>query len=189
LIVDNQFTRQYNPEDSSEHQVDNQFTWQYNPEDSSEHQVDNQFTRQYNPEDSSEHHTRRRENLKSHIQKVLENVFPKMCICLRLLTVLPVSVASGEGSLNKLTFIKNRLRSTILEDRLYHLLTLSLEYEMAKDRVLLMSVMNSPKRRRGKNFNTIIRVKSNEKYKTSFKQFKRIFDFTLVSKKKKDFFL
>jgi hypothetical protein len=25
------------------------------------------FTRQYNPEDSSEHHTRRRENLKSHI--------------------------------------------------------------------------------------------------------------------------
>jgi hypothetical protein len=29
--------------------------------------VDNYFTRQYNPEDSSEHHTRRRENLKSHI--------------------------------------------------------------------------------------------------------------------------
>jgi hypothetical protein len=29
--------------------------------------VDNHFTRQYNPEDSSEHHTRRRENLKSHI--------------------------------------------------------------------------------------------------------------------------
>jgi hypothetical protein len=27
----------------------------------------NHFTRQYNPEDSSEHHTRRRENLKSHI--------------------------------------------------------------------------------------------------------------------------
>jgi hypothetical protein len=25
------------------------------------------FTRQYNPEDSSEHHTRRRENLNSHI--------------------------------------------------------------------------------------------------------------------------
>jgi hypothetical protein len=27
--------------------------------------------RQYNPEDSSEHHTRRRENLKSHIYLVL----------------------------------------------------------------------------------------------------------------------
>jgi hypothetical protein len=32
--------------------------------------VDNHFTRQYNPEDSSEHHTRRRENLKSHIRKI-----------------------------------------------------------------------------------------------------------------------
>jgi hypothetical protein len=35
----------------------------------SETSVDNHFTRQYNPEDSSEHHTRRRENLKSHIRK------------------------------------------------------------------------------------------------------------------------
>jgi hypothetical protein len=31
--------------------------------------VDNHFTRQYNPEDSSEHHTRRCENLKSHISR------------------------------------------------------------------------------------------------------------------------
>jgi hypothetical protein len=34
----------------------------------SETSVDNHFTRQYNAEDSSEHHTRRRENLKSHIK-------------------------------------------------------------------------------------------------------------------------
>jgi hypothetical protein len=34
----------------------------------SETSVDNHFTRQYNPEDSSEHHTRRRENLKSHLK-------------------------------------------------------------------------------------------------------------------------
>jgi hypothetical protein len=27
----------------------------------------NHFTRQYNPEENSEHHTRRRENLKSHM--------------------------------------------------------------------------------------------------------------------------
>jgi hypothetical protein len=33
----------------------------------SETSVDNHFTRQYNPEDNSEHHSRRRENLKSHI--------------------------------------------------------------------------------------------------------------------------
>jgi hypothetical protein len=33
----------------------------------SETSVDNHFTRQYIPEDNSEHHTRRRENLKSHM--------------------------------------------------------------------------------------------------------------------------
>jgi hypothetical protein len=38
----------------------------------SETSVDNLFTRQYNPEDSSEHHTRRRENLKSHIVRCVE---------------------------------------------------------------------------------------------------------------------
>jgi hypothetical protein len=32
----------------------------------------NHFTRQYNPEDSSEHHTRRRENLKSHMNVVIK---------------------------------------------------------------------------------------------------------------------
>jgi hypothetical protein len=40
----------------------------------SETSVDNHFTRQYNPEDSCEHHTRRRENLKSHIK------FPYSCV-------------------------------------------------------------------------------------------------------------
>jgi hypothetical protein len=35
----------------------------------SETSVDNYFTRQYIPEDNSELHTRRRENLKSHIVK------------------------------------------------------------------------------------------------------------------------
>jgi hypothetical protein len=49
----------------------------------SETSVDNHFTRQYNPEDSSEHHTRRRENLKSHIV---------LCICpISKYTVYPES--------------------------------------------------------------------------------------------------
>jgi hypothetical protein len=33
--------------------------------------VDSYCTRQYTPEDNSEHHTRRRENLKSHISLVV----------------------------------------------------------------------------------------------------------------------
>jgi hypothetical protein len=37
----------------------------------SETSVDNYFTRQYIPEDNSEHHTRRRENLKSHISNCM----------------------------------------------------------------------------------------------------------------------
>jgi hypothetical protein len=37
----------------------------------SETSVDNYFTRQYIPEDKSELHTRRRENLKSHILNLL----------------------------------------------------------------------------------------------------------------------
>jgi hypothetical protein len=36
----------------------------------SETSVDNYFTRQYIPEDNSEHHTRRRENLKSHLNYI-----------------------------------------------------------------------------------------------------------------------
>jgi hypothetical protein len=41
----------------------------------SETSVDNHFTRQYNPEDSSEHHTRRRENLKSHVVLFIYSLF------------------------------------------------------------------------------------------------------------------
>jgi hypothetical protein len=38
----------------------------------SETSVDNYFTRQYIPEDKSEFHTRRRENLKSQTQTLLD---------------------------------------------------------------------------------------------------------------------
>jgi hypothetical protein len=41
----------------------------------SETSVDNHFTGQYIPEDSSEHHTRRRENLKSHIWVCMFNLY------------------------------------------------------------------------------------------------------------------
>jgi hypothetical protein len=57
--VDNHFTRQYIPEDNSEHQT-------VIVEVRSETSVDNYFTRQYIPENNSELHTRRRKNLKSH---------------------------------------------------------------------------------------------------------------------------
>jgi hypothetical protein len=46
----------------------------------SETSVDNYFTRQYIPEDKSELHIRRRENLKSHIRKAVNDAFfPSSC--------------------------------------------------------------------------------------------------------------
>jgi hypothetical protein len=42
--------------------------------------VDNYFTRQYIPEDNSELHTRRRENLKSHVYYRVENSAPLVTI-------------------------------------------------------------------------------------------------------------
>jgi hypothetical protein len=62
--------------------------------------VDNHFTRQYIPEDNSEHHTHRRENLKSHILKVVHTLmicqlksfvvgWCNFCIHLRSLNILP----------------------------------------------------------------------------------------------------
>jgi hypothetical protein len=41
----------------------------------SETSVDNYFTRQYIPEDNSEHHTRRHENLKSHVVHLVLSVY------------------------------------------------------------------------------------------------------------------
>jgi hypothetical protein len=41
--------------------------------------VDHHFTQQYNPEDSSEHHTRRRENLKSHLVNVEREMLCYTC--------------------------------------------------------------------------------------------------------------
>jgi hypothetical protein len=45
----------------------------------SETSVDNNFTRQYIPENNSEHHTRRRENLKSHMLILSQNTKETLC--------------------------------------------------------------------------------------------------------------
>jgi hypothetical protein len=47
--------------------VDRRFRGMMEAVRTSETSVDNYFTRKYIPEDISEHHTRRRENLKSHL--------------------------------------------------------------------------------------------------------------------------
>lgn len=74
-------------------------------------------------------------------KKGLESVFPQICTALRLLIVAPVTVASGERAFSKLSLIKNRLRSTTTEDRLNHLMLLSIEHELA-DRLSFEKVIN-----------------------------------------------
>ena len=63
----------------------------------------------------------------------MESVFPNAFIALRVLLTLPVSVASGERSFSKLKLIKNFLRSTMTQDRLNGLATISIEHELAQN--------------------------------------------------------
>lgn len=61
----------------------------------------------------------------------LRDLYPNTWIALRILLTTPVTVASGERSFSKLKLIKTYLRSTMAQDRLTSLATLSIENEMA----------------------------------------------------------
>lgn len=71
------------------------------------------------------------------IQYIYENdlttVYPNFTISLRILLTLPVSVASAERSFSKLKIIKNYLRSTMVQDRLSNLATLSIESDILNE--------------------------------------------------------
>ncbi|XP_047138987.1 zinc finger MYM-type protein 1-like [Hydra vulgaris] len=61
----------------------------------------------------------------------LEDSLPNLCIALRILLTLPVSVANGERSFSKLKLIKTYIRSSMCQDRLVGLATLFIEHELA----------------------------------------------------------
>jgi hAT family C-terminal dimerisation region len=63
-------------------------------------------------------------------------------IALRILLTLPVAVAEGERSFSKLKLIKTYLRSSITEDRLDALATISIEHEIAKNLDLEETIIN-----------------------------------------------
>ena len=64
--------------------------------------------------------------------KDLQTLFPLICISLRMFACMPVSAAEGERSFSKLAIVKNALRSTMGQNRLSHLLTLTIESDLAK---------------------------------------------------------
>ena len=62
----------------------------------------------------------------------LEEIFPNVCIGLRMFCTLPVTVASAERSFSKLKLVKNFLRSTMGQERLSDLAMLSIEAKIAR---------------------------------------------------------
>ena len=62
----------------------------------------------------------------------LEEIFSSVCIGLRMFCTLPVTVASAERSFNKLRLVKNFLRSTMPQEKLNDLATLSIKAKIAR---------------------------------------------------------
>ncbi|XP_065264296.1 zinc finger MYM-type protein 1-like [Emys orbicularis] len=62
----------------------------------------------------------------------LTDSVPNTVIALRILLTLPVSVASGERSFSKLKLIKTYMRTSMLQQRLVGLSTLSIEHDIAR---------------------------------------------------------
>ena len=63
-----------------------------------------------------------------NLQELCSNVW----IVLRILLIIPLTVANGERSFSKLKLIKTYLRSTIYQSRSTNLATLSIENEIAE---------------------------------------------------------
>jgi len=64
--------------------------------------------------------------------KLIE-IFPNVYVALRILLTIPVTAALTERSFSKLKIIKNYLRSTISQNRLVGLSTISNEHNIAED--------------------------------------------------------
>nr|CAH7729637.1 unnamed protein product [Callosobruchus chinensis] len=63
----------------------------------------------------------------------MEENFPNLYVALRILLTLPVSVVSGKRSFSKLKIIKSYLRSSMTQERLVGLATISIEQEIAQN--------------------------------------------------------
>ena len=63
----------------------------------------------------------------------LRELFPNLCICLRILLTIPATVASAERSFSKLKLIKNYLRSISCQSLVVHLARLSIESKLAEE--------------------------------------------------------
>ncbi|KAJ8875779.1 hypothetical protein PR048_023678 [Dryococelus australis] len=73
-------------------------------------------------------------NVLNHItNNSIMDIFPNVLTSLCVLITLPISVASGKLSFSKLKIIKNYLRSTMSQDRLCGLATMTIENDSCGD--------------------------------------------------------
>ena len=71
------------------------------------------------------------ELLNKIFQFEMSSILPEVCVALRIFLCLPVTVAEGERSFSSLSFLKNSLRTTMLQDRLNSLALIAIESEIA----------------------------------------------------------
>ena len=67
------------------------------------------------------------------LQKNVQDEFPNLEIALRLYLVMMVTNCSAERSFSKMKIIKNRLRTSMLQDRLTNLTFMSIESDILRD--------------------------------------------------------
>ena len=63
----------------------------------------------------------------------LHTVFPNTDVALRLFLTMPVTNASGERSFSKLALAKNRLWSSMQQDRVSNLTLMSIEHDILRE--------------------------------------------------------
>ena len=67
------------------------------------------------------------------IDKRVKCSFPNVEIALRMYLILMVTNCSGKRSFPKLKYTKNRLRTTMTNERVTHLSPMSIEYDILRD--------------------------------------------------------
>ena len=63
----------------------------------------------------------------------LYTVFPNPDVALQLFLTMPVTNASGERSFSKLALVKNRLRSSMQQERVSNLTLMSIEHDIFRE--------------------------------------------------------
>ena len=86
------------------------------------------------------------------VEKDLQDIFPNICILLKMYLVLMTTNCASERSFSMLKLIKNRLRASMLQDRLNSLSIMSIESDLLR-KISYSEIINEfPERKARKVF-------------------------------------